>query len=78
METLMWLAMAALLLWLGSYAVLCAVQPFARCRRCQGAGEITRFGKQRTCPRCLGDKLRLRVGRRLHNAWRRTHEAGAR
>jgi hypothetical protein len=23
-------------------------------------------------------KLRLRAGRRAHNAWRRTHEAGAR
>jgi len=72
----MWLAMAALLAWLGGYAVLCAVKPFAPCRRCAGRGEIERFGKPRVCPRCRGRKLRLRVGRRAHNAWRRTHEAG--
>ncbi|MGW7722204.1 hypothetical protein ACWGJ6_02450 [Streptomyces canus] len=40
--------------------------------------EIQRFGRPRLCPRCHGDKLRLRVGRRLHNAWRRTHQAGTR
>lgn len=74
----MWLAMAALLLWLGGYAVLCAVKPFARCRRCQGVGEMTRLGKLRTCSRCRGQRLRLRIGRRAHNAWRRTHEAGTR
>lgn len=71
-------ACALLLLTLGCYAVLCAVKPFAQCRRCAGAGEIERFGNARTCPRCRGDKLRLRVGRRAHNAWRRTHEAGTR
>lgn len=74
----MWIAMAALLLGLGSYAVLCAVRPFAPCRKCRGLGEITRFGKPRMCPRCHAKKLRLRIGRRAHNAWRRTHEAGAR
>lgn len=74
----MWLAMAALVLWLGSYAVLCAVKPFAPCRRCAGAGEIERFRKVRTCPRCRGRKLRLRVGRRARNAWRRTYANGAR
>lgn len=74
----MWLAMAALILWLGGYAVLCAVRPFGQCRRCDGTGEIERFRKTRTCPRCRGHKLRLRLGRRAHNAWRRTHAAGAR
>lgn len=75
----MWLAITALpVLWLGGYAVLCAVKPFAPCRRCTGAGEIERFGKARTCPRCHGHRLRLRIGRRTHNAWRRTHEAGTR
>lgn len=74
----MWLAIAALTLYLGGYAVLCAVRPFAPCRRCRGLGEIDRFGKPRMCPRCLGRKLRLRLGRRAHNAWRRTHEAGTR
>ncbi|MGW3201216.1 hypothetical protein ACWDBD_43065 [Streptomyces sp. NPDC001118] len=27
--------------------------------------------------RCQGERLRLRVGWRPHNAWRRTHEAGS-
>ncbi|MGW4434704.1 hypothetical protein ACWELO_02795 [Streptomyces sp. NPDC004596] len=70
--------MAAALLALGGYALLCAVKPFAPCRRCRGLGRIERFGKPRTCPRCRGKLLRLRVGRRLHNYWRRTHQAGAR
>jgi Zn finger protein HypA/HybF involved in hydrogenase expression len=74
----MWLAMAALIAWLGCYAMLCAVKPFAPCRRCRGLGRIERFGKERMCPRCQGHKLRLRVGRRMHNAWRRTHQAGTR
>jgi Zn finger protein HypA/HybF involved in hydrogenase expression len=74
----MWLAMAALVLWLGYYAVLCAVKPFAPCRKCHGLGQVERFKKPRTCPRCYGKQLRLRVGRRAHNAWRRTHQAGTR
>ena len=74
----MLIAMAALVLWVGGYAVLCAVKPFAPCRKSAGVGEVQRFGKLRTCPRCRGRKLRLRVGRRAHNAWRRTHEAGTR
>jgi hypothetical protein len=74
----MWLAMAVLVLWLGGYAVLCAARPFAPCRRCRGVGEIERFRKVRRCPRCRGKRLRLRVGRRAHNAWRRTHAAGTR
>ncbi|MFK0154636.1 hypothetical protein ACIQVK_21495 [Streptomyces sp. NPDC090493] len=74
----MLVAMAALLLWVGGYAVLCAVRPFGPCRRCKAAGEILRFGKLRTCPRCHGHRLRLRLGRRAHNAWRRTYDNGAR
>ncbi|MEV6833617.1 hypothetical protein AB0N17_03640 [Streptomyces sp. NPDC051133] len=70
--------MAALILWLGYYAVLCAVKPFAPCRKCGGLGQVERFKKPRMCPRCHGKQLRLRVGRRAHNAWRRTHEAGNR
>lgn len=72
-------AMTLLVLGLGGYAVLCAVKPFAPCRRCRGLGAVSgRLLGERTCPRCRGDRLRLRVGRRLHNAWRRTREAGAR
>jgi len=75
----MGLAMAALLiLCLGGYAVLCAVKPFAPCRKCAGTGKTERFRKVRTCRRCHGRSLRLRLGRRAHNSWRRTHEAGSR
>lgn len=74
----MWLAMAALTIWLGTYALLCAVKPFAPCRKCHGLGTIERRGKDRMCPRCHDHKLRLRLGRRAHNAWRRTHAAGTR
>nr|WP_078532668.1 hypothetical protein [Streptomyces hokutonensis] len=74
----MWVAMAAVVAWLGGYAVLCALRPFGPCRRCRGTGEIERFRKTRTCPRCRGKKLRLRLGRRAHNSWRRTHAAGSR
>lgn len=74
----MLLAMTALVLWAGGYAVLCAVKPFAPCRRCGGLGAVEQLRKTRTCPRCRGQKLRLRVGRRAHNAWRRTHQAGTR
>jgi hypothetical protein len=74
----MLIASAVLVAALGCYAVLCAVKPFAPCRRCRGLGAVERFGKPRACPRCRGRKLRLRAGRRAHNAWRRTHEAGAR
>ncbi|MEU3363877.1 hypothetical protein [Streptomyces pseudogriseolus] len=74
----MLVAMAAIVLWAGGYAVLCAAKPFAPCRRCRGLGKIERFGKPRMCPRCHGRRLRLRIGRRAHNAWRRTHQAGTR
>lgn len=75
---MVWLAMIVLIVWLGGYAVLCAVKPFAPCRKCHGIGKVERFGKPRMCPRCHDKKLRLRVGRRAHNAWRRTQQAGAR
>ncbi|MGW6008658.1 hypothetical protein [Streptomyces sp. NPDC055210] len=74
----MLLAMTALLAALLAYTAVCWARPFGPCRRCKSTGEITRFLKQRTCPRCRGRKLRLRLGRRAHNAWRRTHEAGTR
>ncbi|WP_151485177.1 hypothetical protein [Streptomyces albicerus] len=74
----MLLATAALILWLIGYVALFLVQPFARCRRCAGTGERVRGRSVRTCPRCCGDRYRLRLGRRLHNAWRRTYEAGTR
>lgn len=72
----MLVASAALAAALGYYAALCAVKPFAPCRRCHGTGGILRFRKPHTCPRCRGKRFRLRVGRRAHNAWRRTRDAG--
>lgn len=74
----MWLAMISLVLWLVSYAALCWAKPFAPCRKCKGAGETNSWLGARTCRRCRGHKLRLRVGRRAHNAWRRTRQAGTR
>lgn len=74
-----WLAITlGLIGWAASYALLCWARPFAPCRKCEGLGELERRGKLRMCPRCHGVKLRLRVGRRAHNAWRRTHQAGTR
>ncbi|MFF4548614.1 hypothetical protein ACFY1J_31010 [Streptomyces sp. NPDC001406] len=71
-------ACALPVVWLIGYAALCAAQPFTRCRTCAGTGETEHFRIARTCPRCHGDRYRLRRGRRLHNAWRRTYEAGTR
>lgn len=71
-------ACLAALAGLAAYAVLCAVQPFARCRRCAGTGRQEHRGTHRTCPRCHGRRYRLRIGRRTHNAWRRTHQDGTR
>ncbi|RZB18374.1 hypothetical protein StrepF001_14935 [Streptomyces sp. F001] len=70
--------MATVLVGLLGYVALCAARPFALCRKCAGTGKTERFGKARTCPRCRGKKYRLRVGRRLHNAWHRTRQAGTR
>ncbi|MPY34109.1 hypothetical protein FNH09_23525 [Streptomyces adustus] len=75
----MWVAMGALLACFVVYVVQCWLKPFAPCRKCRGEGEVHgRILGDRTCPRCRGRKLRLRVGRRAHNAWRRTHEQGSR
>ncbi|MFD7968592.1 hypothetical protein [Streptomyces clavifer] len=68
---------AALLTALVYYAALCALRPFAPCRKCAGLGTIERSGKPRMCPRCHNDKLRLRLGRRAYNAWLRTRESGS-
>ncbi|MYW66282.1 hypothetical protein GTY65_19815 [Streptomyces sp. SID8379] len=74
-----WLAIAlGLTGWAAGYAVLCWVKPFAPCRKCEGIGKVQRRGKLRMCSRCHDAKLRLRVGRRAHNAWRRTRADGMR
>lgn len=61
--------------WTVGYSALCALKPFGPCRRCKGQGE-PQVGK--TCPRCHGDRYRLRVGRRIHNRASALHRAGTR
>ncbi|MEW2082352.1 hypothetical protein [Streptomyces sp. NPDC005283] len=69
---------------LGCYAVLCAVRPFADCRKCDGIGHQLRQDRKgktklgKVCRRCRGKRQRLRIGRRISNAWIRTRDAGAR
>lgn len=74
----MLIAMTAAALGLLAYTALCMLQPFARCRKCGGDGETHGWLGTRTCGRCHGHRYRLRVGRRLHNAWRRTYRDGTR
>jgi hypothetical protein len=82
--TLPVLASACLLVVTLSYASLCAVQPFGRCRKCRGAGvlvKINRRGKVKrgkACRRCHGHGIRIRRGRHLYNSWRRTYRRGTR
>jgi hypothetical protein len=60
-----------------AYAAACATLPFARCRRCAGAG--VRMGKTRVlrravakpCRRCGASGKRLRLGRRVWNRFAR-------
>lgn len=62
-----------ILLAAGAYALLCAVSPFARCKRCEGNGKIRRPGTSprrgwKTCRHCHGNGARLRIGRRLYHS----------
>ena len=50
------------------YAALCAVVPWARCRKCGGAGRKPgRAGRllRSPCRRCDGTGRRVRIGRRV-------------
>jgi hypothetical protein len=66
------------------YITLCARVPFGRCRRCKGFGFIirrTRSGhlrRGRDCRRCNATGVRLRIGRRIWNAWDRARQDSAR
>jgi hypothetical protein len=70
------------------YIGLCVASPFGRCRACDGLGHqlitkktITgnvRHRRGKDCRRCQGTGIRLRIGRRLHNAWTRLHHDGTR
>ncbi|WP_245194863.1 hypothetical protein [Kitasatospora phosalacinea] len=83
-------AVLAALAALSGYALLCAVSPFARCKPCEGNGKTRKRGTSpkrgwKTCRRCKGNGLRLRIGRRLFHttratgeATRRLHKAGTR
>lgn len=56
------------------YFATCAIWPFRSCRRCHGSGKLHSplFKKAlRLCPACNGSGLRLRVGRKAWNAYRR-------
>ncbi len=66
------------------YVVRCWLSPFGPCRACDGMGHalITdrkgRLKRGRTCRRCHGHGIRIRVGRHLWNWWRRTYRTGTR
>lgn len=54
------------------YAVVCAVSPYGRCRRCSGTGRTSHaLRRVKPCGRCGETGLRLRYGRRLANHHRR-------
>ncbi|MEV7058505.1 hypothetical protein AB0N95_23835 [Streptomyces microflavus] len=74
------MALASLLILLttAGYAVLCAVKPFAPCRKCSGTGVRTHRRTVTLCRRCHGNRARLRIGRRLLNNSRTIHAAGTR
>ncbi|MFJ2566711.1 hypothetical protein ACIO02_27890 [Streptomyces sp. NPDC087568] len=72
------LASLAVLLATAGYAVLCAVRPFAPCRKCSGIGVRQARRKVKLCRRCHGHRYRLRAGRRLLNTGRDVHRAGTR
>ncbi|MFJ3210189.1 hypothetical protein [Streptomyces flaveolus] len=72
------LASLAVLLILAGYAVLCAVRPFAPCRKCDGTGIRQARRTVKLCRRCRGQRYRLRIGRRLLNTGRDIHRAGTR
>jgi len=56
------------------YIGLCVVWPFTACRHCHGLGQFHGpFGGIRLCGTCEGTGLRLRLGRRIWNAVRRTY-----
>ncbi|MFE0577778.1 hypothetical protein [Streptomyces sp. NPDC058874] len=78
------LAIAFLLVVTLGYASLCAASPFGNCRKCNGLGfalTTDRKGKPKrgkTCRRCKGHGIRIRVGRWLYNRAARTYRAGTR
>ncbi|MGX1502724.1 UNVERIFIED_CONTAM: ribosomal protein L40E [Streptomyces graminofaciens] len=72
------LASLAVLLIAAGYAALCTISPFGPCRKCRGTGIRQVRKTVKDCRRCRGQRLRLRVGRRLLNTGRTLHAAGTR
>jgi hypothetical protein len=68
--------LVALVITLG-YLATCVVWPFKACRRCEGTGKLRSpiVRAIRLCPRCNATGLRLRIGRKAFNAYRRLHRA---
>lgn len=64
---------------LGVYMAACAWWPFAACYGCRGSGrKSSPSGKAwRRCRRCRGSGERLRVGRRMWNAWSGVKQRGS-
>ena len=79
--TLIAAAIPLLALFTLGYFAFCLASPFAPCRRCDGIGHHlktdrrghTRRGKP--CRHCKTTGLRIRFGRHLINAYRRTRNA---
>jgi DnaJ-class molecular chaperone len=62
-----------------SYAGLCSVSPFGKCRKCSGTGREHHDSPRRArkhCRRCHGHGIRLRPGRRVINAVTALHRDG--
>ncbi len=58
------------------YALSCWLAPFARCRRCAGAGtRKSLLGHRKPCRSCDATGWRLRAGRRIANTLRDLRDA---
>lgn len=58
------------------YIGTCVIWPFKACWRCHGTGRLHSpllLGAYRLCPHCDATGLRLRIGRRVWNAYRHLH-----
>ncbi|MEY9876027.1 hypothetical protein ABH931_005534 [Streptacidiphilus sp. MAP12-33] len=77
-------AIACLLIVTLGYGIVCAAQPFGRCRRCRGFGfhfKTDRRGRMRRgkdCRRCKATGYRIRTGRHLYNLALRLYREGTR
>ncbi|MEU4776888.1 hypothetical protein [Micromonospora sp. NPDC023633] len=60
---------------IAAYALLCAVSPFGKCRRCKGKGHRKTVVRKRPrpCRRCKTTGLRRRYGRSLYVWTKKTY-----